>query len=262
MRKKVGLALGSGGARGYAHIGVIKVLLENKIPIDYVSGASIGALIGSYYALNEEVKGIEEISLNLKKTDLIKLIDLNDPRVSLVKGQNIRGFLKNIFKNKTFEDTKIPLRLVATSLETGKKVVFKSGDIIDAIMSSGAFPGVFPAVEYKGDYLVDGGLADGLPVDIVKEMGADVVVAVDLYGFDPFVMKKNNINQVLDRTYKLLISKLSDYKSKEYDKSVIILKPKIGKGFDTFAFDNAKEKIKTGEDEARKFIKQIKRLVK
>ncbi|MEM2131264.1 MAG: patatin-like phospholipase family protein [Candidatus Woesearchaeota archaeon] len=264
--KKIGLALGSGGARGYSHIGVIKFLLENNIKIDYVAGTSIGSLIGAYYSLHLEIKSLENFFLKFKKRDLLKLVDLNDPRKSLIKGEKIRNFLKQFFDDKNIEDCKIPYKCVATSLQTGKAIIFDKGNIINAIMASGCFPGVFPTIKYKDEKniehdLVDGGLADGLPIDVVKEMGADIIIGVDLYGFD---IEKHNYNYsryVIERTYQLLLSKLSYFYEKEYAKNVIILRPKMKKGIGTFAFYDAKEKIDLGYNEAKKNWDKIKKLI-
>ena len=132
MRKKIGLALGSGGARGYAHVGVIKVLQKNKIPIDYVAGTSIGSIVGGYFALNLNTKKLETVGLDFTAKDIWKkLIDLNNPKQSLIKGNKIRDFLKQFLGEKRFKDTKIPLAIGATDIETGKTIVFKKGKIID-----------------------------------------------------------------------------------------------------------------------------------
>jgi NTE family protein len=108
--KKIGLALSSGGARGFSHIGVIKALMENKTPIHYIVGTSMGSIIAAYYALHKDVTGLELIVDDFNKADMLSLIDVNDPRKSIVKGDRARLFLKRIFGDKTFADTKIPLR--------------------------------------------------------------------------------------------------------------------------------------------------------
>lgn len=261
--KKLGLALSSGGARGFAHIGVIKVLIDNKIPIEFVAGTSMGAAIAAYFALNLEIRNLERIFVNFRKRDMLKVIDVNDPRISLVKGIKAKKFLKSIFGNKTFKDTKIPLVISATALEDGSKITFQKGKILDAIMASGAFPGVFPPVKYRNKHLVDGGLADATPVDLVKELGAEVIVAVDLFGLTRHKeMNYDTITKVLGRTYEIIMSKLADYKIKEYGKNIVVLEPETGKRIQTFAFYNAKKNIKAGEIEAKRHLKKIKRLLK
>jgi NTE family protein len=262
ITKKVGLVLGSGGARGYAHIGVIKVLLENDIPIDFISGASMGSVVGAYFALKKDILGIEKAALSIKKQDLLKFVDFNDPRQSLIKSEKIRKFLNILYEDNSFEDTKIPIKITATSLESGKKVVLESGKLIDAVMSSSAIPGIFPIVEYKKNHLVDGAVSDGLPIEQVEDQGAQVIIAVDLYGFDYYEFKKNNVKEVLERTYRILLEKLSELNSKRYKDNIILLQPKIQKGFGTFAFDTAKDKIAAGEKAARDALPKIFEMLK
>ncbi|MBN2367852.1 patatin-like phospholipase family protein [Candidatus Woesearchaeota archaeon] len=258
--KKVGLALGSGGARGFAHLGVIKVLLENNIPIDYISGSSIGSIVAAYYALNLDIKGLEDISLGLKKRDMLKFIDLNNPSVSILRGNKVKRFLEELFEDRTFKDTKIPLRIGATALEDGKKVVFKEGKLVDAIMASGAFPGVFPVVTHNGKHLVDGGLADALPIDMVEELGADVIIGVDIYNFGNYKAKKYGMREVLERTYQLLLAKLSNYEEKSYKKNVVVIRPVISQ-VGTFDFFGAEKKIKIGVDAAKEALPKIQGLI-
>ncbi len=261
--KKLGLALSSGGARGFAHIGVIKVLEDNKIPINCVSGTSMGAAIAAYYALNLEIRNLEKVLIDFRKRDMLKLVDVNDPRVSIVKGKKVREFLKPFFGNKTFNDIKIPLAIGATALEDGSKVTFRKGKIIDAVMASGAFPGVFPPVKYRGKHLVDGGLADATPVDLVNKLGAEVIIAVDLFSLTKNKKRTySKITDVLGRTYEIIMSKLADYKIKGYGKNIVVLQPETGPRIQTFAFYNAKKNIKAGEIEAKKHLKKIKKLLR
>jgi NTE family protein len=261
--KKVGLALGSGGARGFAHIGVINILEENKIPIDYVSGTSIGSVVAAYYALNLNVEGLKKVSLNFKSTDIWKtLIDLNNPKISLIKGKKLRKYWEQFFGNKRFKDTKIPLAIGATDATDGSRVVFTRGRILDAVIASSTLPGIFPPSKKGGKILIDGGIADGLPVDIVRELGADVVIGVDLYNFKKKKLASTNTLDIMERTYNILISKLSTYQEHEYKKNIVVLRPDTGNGVQLFAFDKVKQNIKIGELEAIKYLKKIKRLVK
>lgn len=261
--KKIGLALSSGGARGFSHIGVLKVLMENKIPIDYIAGTSMGAVIASYYALFLEVKGMEKVAVEFKKRDMLKIVDFNDPRISIIKGDNLRKFLANIFGSKTFEDAKIPLRIGATSLQTGESVIFSKGSIVDAIMASGAFPGVLPTVKYNDMNLADGGLAATVPVKMTKEMGAEFIIAVNLFN-QKSQKKRNfgNIVDVLERTIELLQAKLSEYELNEDVKNLYVLTPETGSRLQTFSFYNGKQNVEAGYNEAKKHIETIKALIK
>ncbi len=259
--KKLGVALSSGGARGFAHIGVLKVLEKNNIPISYITGTSMGAVIAAFYALYGEVRTVEKIALGFRKRDTIKLVDLNNPKYSLIKGKKLKSFLKKYFGNKTFRDTKIPLKVGATALEDGSQVVFSRGKILDALLASGAFPGVFPPVKYRGKHLVDGGLSDATPVNLVKKMGADVILAVDLFTLRKIKQQNFTMMDVLERTYEILVSNLSKYSEKEYGKNIIVLRPKAGHRIETFHFHRAKKYIEAGEKEALKYLKKIKKIL-
>ncbi len=260
--KKLGLALSSGGARGFAHLGVIKVLEKHNIPIHCISGTSMGAIMAAYYALYQETEKLEKIASEFRKRDILKLVDLNDPRVSIVKGEKVRNFLNEFFEGKTFEDTKIPLAVSATTLEEGKEVVFKSGNIMDAIIPSGTVPGVFPAREYKGKHLVDGGLADATPVDLCEDLGAEAVIAVNLYNFTNTENRNyKNMKEVLFRTYEIIMTKLSEYRIKEYKENILVLRPKTGNKFQTFSFHHAKDNVEAGIRVAEENIDKIKKLI-
>lgn len=259
---KLGIALSSGGARGFAHIGVIKELIKNKIKIDYLTGTSMGAIIAIFYGLYGEIKTAERMALSFRKREALRLVDLNDPRKSLVKGNKVKLLLKKYFGNKTFRDLKIPVKVGATALENGSQVILDKGKLIDAAMASGAFPGVFPPIKYKGQHLVDGGLADAAPVKLVKSMGADIIIAVDLFNLGHIKQKSYSMMQVLERTYEILISNLSKYSEKEYGDHILVLKPEAGSRIETFYFHKAKIYIEAGEKEAKKKMSKIKKLLK
>ena len=223
-KKKIGLALSTGGARGLSHIGVISTLQDNNIPIDYISGTSMGAIIAVYYALNLEVKSLQKLILNMTKRDYLKLIDINNPKKSIIKGNKIRNFLKKVFRNKSFTDTKIPLMLSATSLNDASLVILDKGKLHEAAMMSAAYPGVFPPIKYKGKYLIDGGVVDPCPIDLAFKMGAKKVIGVDLWTEKFSKDVKPNLRSTLERTFNILLTNLSIYKEKEYKKNVFLLK--------------------------------------
>lgn len=179
QRVKIGLALGSGSARGLAHIGVIKALDEAGIQIDFIAGTSIGALIGAAYAGG----GMEHFEKFMHTVDwkvIASYCDFVFPRKGLLQGQKINLLLDKFLIHKTFEETKIPFTAVATDLITGEEVLFKKGDLLQAVRASISMPGVFQPVKYNGTFLVDGALTNPVPASVVKAMGADIVIAVDL----------------------------------------------------------------------------------
>ncbi len=261
MRKTVGLALGGGGARGYAHIGVINVLKENKVPIDYISGTSIGAVVGAYYALHENTEGIVEATKDFRKRDVLKLVDLNNPKKSIIKGKKIRTFLERFFKDKEFKDTKIPLRISATDIRDGSLYVFEKGKIIDAVIASASIPGILPVAEYRNKKLVDGGIVETLPLSLLQEFKPDVNIGVNLYMHRKSKVKTESLYSVLEQTYTILISRLSEFEM-ERSKNTVILRPDTGAGMQVFSFEKGQRFIRIGEKEAWNHLKDIKRLLK
>ena len=258
---KVGLALGSGGSWGLAHIGVLKVLEENDIPIDYIAGSSMGAIIGAMYALNPNIKELEEKALSLTKKDFAKLLDLNIPKTSLIKGNKIRRFLEELIRDKYFSDTKIPLKIIATDLESGKEIVINKGKLVDAIMASISIPGIFPPIRLQEGLLVDGGLINATPTNVVKEMGSDVVIGVDLTMKSKIELKEPNIYQILMRSYEILRTQSTKFNIDESDRKLLIIKPDITKPR-SFKFYEIQKFIDEGERVARKALPKIKKLIK
>lgn len=177
---KIGLALGGGGAKGLAHIGVIKVLLENKIPIDFIAGSSMGALVGSWYSLTGDIKGMKNLVFKLSRQKILSLFLDPSIRQGLIKGEKIKSFLESYLGRKNFDDCKIPFCSVATDFETGETVFIDKGSVIDAVRASISLPLVFAPVRIGGKLLVDAGLSMPVPVSVVKKMGADFVIAVNV----------------------------------------------------------------------------------
>ncbi len=217
-RKTVGLVLGSGSSRGWAHIGVIEALEEEKIPIDYIAGCSIGSYVGAIYA-SGNLESLKEFVLRMDGKKVFSYFDVVFPRSGLLNGTKR---LKELFSMHTdatdFSDLKIPLLMVATDLATGKKVVLKSGSILDALRATMSIPGLFAPVKVKGRWLVDGGLLDPVPVGAARALEADVVIAVDLNS--GVVSSKKRMRQTRraekrtgdPQVYKSeLFQKLSDY---------------------------------------------------
>ena len=178
-RKKVGLALSGGGARGYSHIGVLKVLAENGIPIDMVAGTSAGSFVGGAFASGLSVDQIIEIG---SKVSWFNMTGLSYSPRALLSNAAMGNFIKQHFPAGRFEDLAIPYAAAACDLNTGDEVIFKdSGDLAFAIRASCAVPGVFmPLEDERGRLLIDGGVVAPVPVNVVREMGAEAVIAVDL----------------------------------------------------------------------------------
>lgn len=179
MAKTLGLALGSGGARGWAHIGVIRALMEADIPIHALAGASVGAFVGAIHAAGE-LNQLEEFVRELDWKGIMALFDLIFPTRGLLDGNKVYELLTEHLLDLCIEDAGIPFCCVATDLITGQEVRLRAGSMADAVRASIAIPGVFTPFEREGCFLGDGGIVNPVPVDVVREMGSDLVLAVNL----------------------------------------------------------------------------------
>ncbi len=177
-RPRVGLALGSGSARGWAHIGVIRALEKAGVYPDIVCGTSIGALVGAAHAAGE-LDRLEGWVLGLGIGDVVGFIDVSLGS-GVLKGDRLMEFFRHHFTDRPIEELRVPFTAVATSLRTGTEVWLRYGSTLDAVRASIALPGLFAPVRWKGSFLVDGGLVNPVPVSVARAMGADIVIAVDL----------------------------------------------------------------------------------
>lgn len=220
QRLKIGLALGSGSARGMAHIGVIQVLQQYQIPIHFIAGTSIGAVVGSVYATGISVGETEEIICSMKNTNFFSFLNPAIPSSGFISGSRAVDFLERIaLRDKKFSDLKIPFAAIATDIKTGTKVILNQGSVIKAVRASFAIPGIFTPVRYQEYFLVDGGLVDPVPVDVTRDMGADLVIAVSLSSKnpEPQVLINTQENDRLDQARDLINLKLyKNIKTKYY----------------------------------------------
>jgi NTE family protein len=179
-QRVVGLALSSGGARGMAHIGVLRVLEREGIPIDTLAGTSIGALIGGLYAAGYSIDNIDRFALHFQNKLKLRdgLLDLNlPPRNGLIRGRRLRNYLEQVFEGITFEELKIPFYVVATDVLSGEEVVFEKGSLADAVRASASIIGLFSPYHFNDRYLVDGGAVNPLPISVLAEKGTDIILA-------------------------------------------------------------------------------------
>jgi len=194
-KPKIGLVLGSGAARGLAHIGVLKVLEKHQIPVDIVTGTSMGAFIGGAYASGIKVSVMEEISL---KTDWKLTAKMFSPTISfsgLVDGNRIKEFLKSVVGNRNIEELERKFACVATDILTGEEIVIDQGSLIEAIRASISIPVVFTPVYHGNRFLVDGGIVNPVPVDLARIMGADIVIAVNVLPQSLSLLKKEKMKK-------------------------------------------------------------------
>jgi len=181
-KPKLGLALSGGGARGLSHIGVLRALENAGLQPDYLSGTSMGCAIAAAYASGLSPTDLEEIALELATArKLWGLVDLTLPRKGLFQGERLLAFFEEHLKGCTFDDLRVPLILVAVDLNSGKEVQLRTGSVAEAVRATISIPGLLAPVELNGQRLVDGALLNNVPVDVVRQMGADVTLAVDAY---------------------------------------------------------------------------------
>ena len=238
--KKIGLALGSGGLRGFALIGVLQALKENNIPIDLISGASVGSLVAAHYAIFQDPELLKkELAVSTKNRKLPSILDLGF-KGGLIKGKKFTNLVNYLFEKKTFLDTKIPLRIMATDLVDGKAYVFTEGKVAFSVQASCTVPILFEPIKIKGHCFVDGGLSDPVPVDALKKMGADVIIAVNLYHKNEFFNRRFTVVKVALRSSRIALYNLAQASIKEAD---VVIAPDMS----LFTSDNKFKKYLTAE---------------
>lgn len=261
MAKKLGLALGSGAVRGLAHIGVIQTLIENKIPIDYIAGTSVGAWIGAHYALYLDLDRLKEFTVGKRKE---KLISFLEPSLSggFIKGKKLQTLLENWLNHATFADLKIPLSIIATDLVSGDEVVFQHGPLALATRASMAVPGIFQPVPFEDKLLVDGGICNPVPDNIVRDMGADVVLSINLDNLKSsrsFSKNKIGLSNVAYRTIEVTRHYLAKNSMRH---SNFILEPAVARYAsisDYFAHGAGEEIVQAGAEVTEKIIPELRK---
>ncbi|MCK5687057.1 patatin-like phospholipase family protein [bacterium] len=179
IRKKIGLALGSGSSRGWAHIGVLQCLVKNNIPISCVAGTSIGAYVGAIFAAGD-LDNLTDFAMNMDKKTIRSHIDITFPKSGLLDGKRIPNLIKACTSARTFSDLSIPLKIPAADMISGEQFVFSEGSLFTAIRASVSVPGVLNPLKFEDKLFIDGGVINPVPVDLCREMGADICIAVDL----------------------------------------------------------------------------------
>lgn len=264
-KKTLGLALGGGGAKGLAHIGVLKVLEREGIKIDYIAGTSIGSLVGSYYATYGEVESLERKIL--EKTDWRTSVSIFDPtfKKGVLKGVKIQSLIQEWIGIEDFKEIKIPCTVVTTDLKSGSSVELNSGDITKSIRASISVPLVFQPVKYGNMHLTDGGLSNPVPDDVAKKMGANKIIAVNLdtgyFDNKDLSKKEMKLKDITLRSLNVLRYHLAKYSLKD---AHIIIEPEINEhgliGWNNFFNRKKAERIiKKGENTAKERISDIKR---
>jgi NTE family protein len=252
MPPGIGIALGGGFARGIAHIGVLKVLEEEKIPISYVAGTSVGALIGAAYCSGLSVPELEEVARRVRFKTFARW---TLSRHGFATNQRMIGFLNSILKVKSFEELRLPLAVTATDLSTGEGVVFHSGPLVDPVRASCAYPGMFLPVNIRGRWLVDGMLAHAVPTRPLLDMGAKRVVAVHLKGKWSNASAPRHLFDVIGQCFAIAQDMSSSHWKQAAD---LIIEPDVN-GFEYDAFVHTGALIKAGEVATRQALPALKK---
>lgn len=252
---RVALVLGSGGARGYAHIGVIKILQQAGVPIDLIVGASAGSLIGALYAESADAQRLEDIMLS---TDLRSFVDINlkPAQSGIITGSQERRFLENNLKARRFNDLKIKYVAVAAKLLNGQSVALSQGDLITAIQASTALPGLVRPVHLGDMVLVDGGAVDPIPVAVAQRYHPKIIIAVDVSEPLSTQLPSSSLG-MYTRGQDLIWLSLTRYSSQGAD---IIIHPQVG-GTGTFAVSQRKQMVVAGEKAAQAQLPAILHLL-
>lgn len=268
---KLGLALSGGGARGLAHIGVLMALEDAGIQTQYLAGTSMGGLIAAGYAVGLSPAELEEIALEFSTfRSLWKLADPTLPRQGFIQGERLQFFLDQTMKGYTFDDLRIPLVLTAVDLNTGQEVHLQEGSVAEAVRVTVSVPGLFAPIERNGQRLVDGGLLNNLPIDVVKEMGADVTLAVDVssvHEYDSYWQELGekrfisatigDLIAVLGDALTIMIRQQTDFKFRENPPDFII-RPKIPRDITVVnGFLRTPELIEAGNQAASSMLPEL-----
>jgi NTE family protein len=250
---KIGLALGGGSALGFAHIGILKALEENDIQIDFISGTSAGAIVGALYAFGVSFKDIEKEAENL---DWKKVAKLKLSKMAVMSNAVIKEILERNIGNADISIAKIPLAIVCTDVETGAKVVFKSGNVVDAVLASACLPGLFPPIEMNGLMLIDGGITENVPISPIKDTKADIVIAINLMRYRKYKKPKNIIGVILN-SLDMINHRISTQPQK--NDADILIEPDL-KDYAMNDIEKWQEISEKGYRETLKHIEKIKEL--
>lgn len=241
-KTKLGLALGGGGCRGIGHIGALKAFEELGIKFDYVAGTSAGSIVGSLYALGKSADEMISIAKGLKKKEITKG---SIPFIKPAKSERLEEVLNRIYGDiKVFSELKVPFSVVCTDLKTGKEVDFDYGNVAKVVSGSCAVPGVFTPVVHENMHLVDGGLRNNVPVDVVKKMGANVVFAIDVNHLRGTGTGSLSTLSVLTSTIGIMMQSKID---KTLEMADLIFEPSL-ETFSPLKLDDIDEMIQIGYD--------------
>ncbi len=256
-KPRVALVLGGGAARGFAHIGVIRALEQEKIPVDMVVGTSVGSLIGALYASGRNSFELEWTAFTLEKDDIFDYGLMGAfTGMGVVKGDKLEAFVHAKVPQPDIENLRLPFAAVATDLNRGQRVVLDHGSVARAVHASSAIPGVFQPVQYQGKLLVDGGVMENIPISVAREKGADIVIAVDISEN----VTNFNISNLVDVTMQA-VNIMFDQNVKHQIKTAdVVIAPAVG-DVAMLDFTQKKRCMQAGIDAAETAMPEIKKKI-
>jgi NTE family protein len=247
---RIGLALGGGAARGFAHIGVLQVLEEQGIKPDFIVGTSAGSVVAALYASGKTPTELTTMAMTLDESTIT---DWVFPGRSLLKGEALAKFVRNLTGGKQIENMRIPLGIVAADLQSGQPILFRKGDPGTAVRASSSVPGVFAPVMIGGREYIDGGAVSPIPVRYAKQMGADVVIAVDISAIPEGQPTKGAVD-ILLQTFNIMGHAISQYELQDAD---VVMRPKL-EGIGSAEFSARRLSILAGREAALMVMPQLK----
>jgi len=247
---KVALVLGAGVSKGFAHIGVLKILESNQVPVHLIVGTSAGSIVGSLYAYGHNAYQVQKLAISLEKADVI---DLTVPDNGFIKGEKLEEFINRSVRNTPLEGMKIPFYAIATDIQSGQELVLGKGNAGQAVRASCAIPGVFRPVRIAGRMYVDGGVASPVAVDAARKLGADVVIAVDVSA-DMEGSAPDSTVETLLQSVSIMYARLASIQLSRAD---VVIRPKVGH-IGASDFSKKHEAILEGEKAAQEALPGIK----
>ena len=250
---KIAVVLGAGASKGFAHIGVLKVLEANKIPVHMLVGTSAGSFVGSMYAYGFNAFQLQKIAISIEKGDIA---DWTIPDNGFIKGELLESYVNKTLRNTTLEKLRIPFYAVTTNIQTGQETVFGKGNTGAAVRASCSIPGIFIPVKIDGKMYVDGGVVSPVAVDAAKRQGADIVIAVDISA-DLDDRQPEGILETILQSINIMYSKIA---LTQLAKADIVIKPKVG-NIGSADFSKRHEAIMEGEKAAMEALPKINELI-
>lgn len=253
-RKKIGIALGGGSVRSFAHIGVLQILESENISIDFISGTSSGSLIAAIYADKQNMKKFSQLSfkVNWRQFTALKLT-----RHGFISSLSIENFVKKMVPHDRFEDLSIPLAVTATDLVTSQGMIFTNGSLSKAVRMSCSFPGVYIPVESSLGMVTDGGLMNNVPVEPLKVFGADIIIGVDVIPTGVLPNRPQNVFSIADRAIDVMLKQQTKAKAELMD---ILLEP-VHEYISSFDMKRKKDLIAMGREAALRALPRIRELM-